>query len=252
MNNCIIIPARYNSKRLPGKPLIKLINNLLIGETIKNLKKKIDIKNIFVCTDSLRVAKYLKGIVSNEVIIIKKQCLNGTERCSWALEKIKKNYDYVTIISCDMPLIEAKIIKSLEKKAFDKKNIADGYTVHVKITDKKILNNHNVAKIVTSKNNRVLYISRTKIPSLGKFVSGKFFSHHGIVMLKKEVLKKYKYLKNTNLQIMEDNEWLKLIENDYLIKSYLTKEIHPEINTHKDLNNFFKIKDIDNFKKNLI
>ena len=41
MNNCVIIPARYNSKRLPGKPLIYLTENLLIGETIKNLKKKI-------------------------------------------------------------------------------------------------------------------------------------------------------------------------------------------------------------------
>ena len=240
MNNCIIIPARYNSKRLPGKPLIKLTYNLLIGETIKNLKKKIDVKNIFVCTDNLRVAKHLKGIIPNPAIIIKKQCLNGTERCSWALEKIKKNYDYVTIVSCDMPLIDSKIIKDLEKKAFDNKNIADGYTVHVKITDKKVLNNSNVAKIVTSKSNRVLYLSRSRIPSLDKFVSGKFFSHHGIVMLKKEVLKKYKYLKNTNLQIMEDNEWLKLIENDYLIKSYQIKKIHPEINTKKDLNDFFK------------
>ena len=118
----------------------------------------------------------------------------------------------------------------------------DVYTVHVKITDKKVLNNNNVAKIVTSKSNRVLYLSRNRIPSLDKFVNGKFFSHHGIVMLKKEVLKKYKYLKNTNLQIMEDNEWLKLIENDYLIKSYQTKEMHPEINTKKDLNNFLKIK----------
>jgi len=249
MNNCVIIPARYNSKRLPGKPLIQLNENPLIGETIKYLKKKIDIKDIFVCTDSLKVAKYLKGIISNPAIIIKKKCLNGTERCSWALEKIKKNYDYVTIVSCDMPLVDSKIIKYLEKKAFDNKNIADGYTVHVKITDKKVLSNSNVAKIVTSKSNRVLYLSRNRIPSLDKFVSGKFFSHHGIVMLKKEVLKKYKYLKNTNLQIMEDNEWLKLIENDYLIKSYPTKEMHPEINTKKDLNDFFKIKKIYNFKK---
>ena len=73
MNNCVIIPARYNSKRLPGKPLIKLTYNLLIGETIKNLKKKIDVKNIFVCTDNLKVAKYLKGIIPNPAIIIKKQ-----------------------------------------------------------------------------------------------------------------------------------------------------------------------------------
>ena len=238
MKNCIIIPARYDSKRLPGKPLIKLENDLLVFETIKRLKKKINIKDIFVCTDNLKVANYLKDKIFNKVIIIKKKCLNGTERCSWAIEKIKKKYDYITIISCDMPLIDPEVILFLEKKALDKQNNADGYTVHVKAHNKEILYNKNVAKIVLSKSNRVLYLSRSGIPSPNKFIKDKFFTHHGIVMLKKVVLKKYKYLKNTNLQIIEDNEWLKLIENDYIIKSYLTKRMYPEINTKKDLNNF--------------
>ena len=68
MNNCIIIPARYNSKRLPGKPLIKLIDNLLIGETIKNLKKKIDIKNIFCSSLSFNTYYLFSNFLSPTLV----------------------------------------------------------------------------------------------------------------------------------------------------------------------------------------
>ena len=60
------------------------------------------------------------------------------------------------------------------------------------------------------------------------------YSHHGPVCLKKEHLKNYKNLKNTNAQISEDNEWLKIIENGYKIKSILAKNITREINNKND------------------
>ena len=242
MKNCIIIPARYNSKRLPGKPLININGEPLIVRTIKKLKKKFDIKNIYVCTDNKKVADVLKNVIKGNTIIIKKNCLNGAERCSWAFEKINKKYDYATIVSCDMPFINSDIIKTLEYKATNDKSNADGFTVHAKISDHRITREKAIAKIVVSKNNRILYLSRAGIPYPKNFIEGKFFSHHGIVMLKKDVLKKYKYLNNTSLQLIEDNEWLKLIEHDYVINSYLHKKIKPEINTRKDIKEFFPIK----------
>jgi len=63
-----------------------------------------------------------------------------------------------------------------------------------------------------------------------------------LVLLKREILLKYVKLKNTPLQLKEDNEWLKLIENDYKIYSYLNKFIKPEINTTVDLKKYFPVK----------
>ena len=221
----------------------------MISTTIKSLTKKINIKDIFVCTDNIEVFNHLKNKIYNVPILIKRPCLNGTERCSLAFEKIKKKYNYATIISCDLPSINPRVIEFLEKKASNKKNNADGYTVHAEIFNKEILKDFSTAKIVVSKKNRILYISRAGIPYPKQFVKGKFFSHHGIVMLKAEVLKKYKYLKNTNLQLIEDNEWLKLIENEYIIKSYLSQHMQPEINTKKDLYNYLKLQKNKNLPK---
>ena len=242
MKNCIIIPARFNSKRIPGKPLLNLKGKPLIIKTIEKLKKKINLEHIYVCTDDKKVAEIVDKKIINKSIIIKKYCLNGTERCSLALKKIKKKYRYVTIVSCDMPFIEADVIKNIEKKFKINQNNTDGVTVHCKINDKRILKEINIAKITVSKNNRILYITRSAIPYSKKFFKGKFFSHHGIMMLKWNVLKEYIKLKNTSLQILEDNEWLKFIENDYILRSYEYKKLKPEINTKKDIKKFFPIK----------
>ena len=242
MKNCIIIPARMNSKRIPGKPLLKLKGKPLLIKTIERLKKKISLDHIYVCTDDKIVANVVDKIITNKSIIINEYCLNGSERCSLALNKIKKKYDYATIVSCDMPFLDADVIKYIEKKFKLIKKNTDGVTVHCKINDKKILKETDIAKIIFSKSNKILYITRSGIPYSKKFTKNKFFSHHGIMMLKWNVLKRYKNLKNTNLQILEDNEWLKLIENDYILRSYEYKRLKPEINTKKDIKKYFPLK----------
>jgi CMP-2-keto-3-deoxyoctulosonic acid synthetase len=62
------------------------------------------------------------------------------------------------------------------------------------------------------------------------------------MLLKRKVLLDYKTIANTPLQLKEDNEWLKLIENEYRIFSFLNHSIKPEINTKDDLKNYFPVK----------
>ena len=137
-----------------------------------------------------------------------------------------------------MPFIKFSIIKFLEKKFSNENKFISGATVHTNIKDKKKLYNRSIAKIILSNSNRIIYLSRSKIPSSKQFTKNKFFSHHGIVILRKKTLLNYNKLKNSFLQKAEDNEWLKLIENDYIIKSYLSKNIFPEINTYQDINKY--------------
>ena len=148
-----------------------------------------------------------------------------------ALKKIKK-IKYVTIVSCDMPFIEADVIKNIEKKFKINQNNTDGVTVHCKINDKRILKEINIAKITVSKITE-FFILLVHNPLFKKFFKGKFFSHHGIMMLKWNVLKEYIKLKNTSLQILEDNEWLKLIENDYILRSYEYKNLNLRLTQKK-------------------
>lgn len=137
-----------------------------------------------------------------------------------------------------MPFLDAKLIKLLIKNFKKKKR--DFLTVHTKIRDKEVLNSKHTAKIALTKSNRILYLSRSRIPFLVKRGIS-HYSHHGLVMVRSKVLKKYFYLKQENYQKGEDNEWMKLVENDYVGDSILVQKIKPEINTKKDLKKYFPI-----------
>ena len=235
---CIIIPARLKSKRLPNKPLLMLKKKTLIEHTLNGIGNNINPEDIYIFTDSnfaknkirLAINKKYKNIFS-----IKKRCYNGTERSSHGMSFIKKNYNGYLILSCDFFSIKWKLIKMIFSlfKNISGNNLFAGTTAHVKIKDKKVLSDKSVMKVVMSKTNEILYLSRNQIPSnYKKKVNA--YSHHGPVCLKKEHLTNYKNLKNTNAQISEDNEWLKIIENGYKIKSILAKNITREINNKND------------------
>ena len=243
MTICVIIPARLKSRRLFNKPLFKINNESIINLTIKKILKIYPKKNIFVATDSKLVAKSCGHLV-NSTIISKKKFLNGTERSSHAVDKIKKNYSGFLIISCDMPFLNYKILKYLEEKynKYYRKNLKTIFTIHSETNDKRDIENKNIAKIVIGNNDEILYFSRNIIPSnIQKLKGQKFLTHHGIVMMNRENLSIYKKLKNTKLQMSEDNEWLKFIENGLRIKSFLVKKINPEINTIKDVKKLIKV-----------
>ena len=100
-------------------------------------------------------------------------------------------------------------------------------------------NDKNIAKLVAEQNGDILYMSRKQIPS--NKLNNKFcLTHHGPVCVKIKYLNKYKYLKNTPLQIAEDNEWLKFIEHGFKIRSRIVKKIAQEVNVKKDLNFYRK------------
>lgn len=236
MSICVIVPARVKSRRIPNKPLVKISKkDFLLLRTFKKILKKFAQEDVYIATDSKKVLTTMRQYSKN-IILINRNCLNGTERCSYALEKIKKKYKYYLIISCDMPFLSDKIFSFFRKKIKILKSF-DGITIHANITNPKILNNKNVAKITLKKDKIIETISRLEIKN-----NKKNFTHHGLVLLKRKVLLNYKKIKNTPLQLKEDNEWLKLIENSYKIFSFLNYSIKPEINTKNDLKKYFPIR----------
>ena len=82
-------------------------------------------------------------------------------------------------------------------------------------------------------------MSRNLVPS--KLLENKYwYSHHGPVCIKMNILKKYRLMKNTKFQMVEDNEWLKIIEHGYKLRSIEVKNISQEINIRSDLNFYRK------------
>lgn len=235
MKICVAIPARYDSFRLPGKPLLKINKKEILLRTYEGVKKVFKDEDIYVFTDRQLVKKKLSKKIFN-IIVSKKKFTNGTERIAASLKKIKKKYKAILIIACDNSFVKKtsilKVIKVFNK--IKRNNNYIGATIHKKNNVTKFFKDKSVAKIVLNKSNDVMYISRSAIPY--KLINNNFFyTHHGIVLIKTNFLKKYLKIKNSTFQIAEDNEWLKFIEYGYKIKSSLVNDISLEINTTKDL-----------------
>ena len=232
---CAIIPARYKSKRLPGKPLIKLFNKEPLLLTYEKIKKIISEEDIYVFTDSMKVKNKLDKKIKN-IVLFKGKFNNGTERAAFGLKYIKKSYKATMLISCDNPFIkESSIKKCIEAyRVIKNNNIYCGSTIHTKNNKLNIYKNKNIAKIVLDKKNDVMYLSRSPIPY--NYEKNRYYlTHHGPVCLKINNLKMYYKLQNTPLQIAEDNEWLKMLEYGFKIRSSLVNSINREINTVDDL-----------------
>ena len=158
MTFCIIIPARFKSKRLPGKPLIKINNETLIEKTYKNLIKRINKKDIFITSDSMLVLNSMKKHTNN-LILVNNYCRNGTERSSHALKNIPKKYKHILICSCDMPFLsEESLDYIISKKIVLKNNKLAGITLHAKIYSKQTYQDHSTAKIILNKKNEIQFL----------------------------------------------------------------------------------------------
>ena len=140
MNFLCVIPARYASSRLPGKPLLKIDNKSVIERTYNSVLKSkyFDQTNTVVVSDDDRIINEIKNI-GGLTEKITEECLNGTERICIMLEKDPKYLQYNTILNVqgDEPFIDPNTIdKCMEEydKNFQNGLVLPCVTAHFKIT----------------------------------------------------------------------------------------------------------------------
>ncbi len=204
----IVIPARYNSSRLPGKPLIKILGVPMIIRTYNQCRKVVAKDKIFIATDDKRIQKLCK-INNLNCILTSKNCLTGTDRISEVSKKIKA--DFYINIQGDEPICDVGDIKKLIKTAKRYPNrIINGYT---KIIDKKLFFSKHIPKVVFRKDGRLLYQSRSPIPinKKGNFLHA--WRQVCIYSLPYKALKIFsKHKKKTILENIEDCELIRFLE----------------------------------------
>tara|TARA_B100001057_G_C22733043_1_gene904626 strand:+ start:409 stop:1131 length:723 start_codon:yes stop_codon:yes gene_type:complete len=155
----LIIPARFESSRFPGKPLA-LINGIsMLERTFLQCKKAFDHKSIYVATDDIRIMKFCKEKKIN-AIQTSKRCLTGTDRVAEVAKKIQA--DTYLNVQGDEPLFNPLDIKKLiSESKKNPSNILCGYTL---IKDKSLFFDSQIPKVVFDKKFNLLYMSRNPIP----------------------------------------------------------------------------------------
>ncbi|KAJ6423394.1 hypothetical protein OIU84_024359 [Salix udensis] len=213
-----IIPARYASSRFEGKPLVNILGKPMIQRTWERAKLASTLDHIIVATDDEKIAECCRGFGA-DVVMTSESCRNGTERCNEALQKLDKKYDVVVNIQGDEPLIEPEIIDGIVKALQAAPDAV--FSTAVTALKPEDAFDPNRVKCVVDNRGYAIYFSRGLIPynKTGK-VNPQFpyMLHLGIQSYDSKFLKIYPELQPTPLQLEEDLEQLKVLENGYKMK----------------------------------
>ena len=146
MNYYLVIPARYSSKRFPGKPLVNICGIPMIIRTFNQCKKVVPISKILVATDDKRIRRVCEEN-KIKVVMTSKNCLTGTDRIAEVSKKFKANF-YLNVQG-DEPLCNPSDLKKLLRFAIKNPNkIINGYT---EIKDIRLFKSGHIPKVVLEK-----------------------------------------------------------------------------------------------------
>lgn len=230
-----IIPARYESSRFPGKPLALISGKTLLQRTFERAKLCSLFDEVFIATDDKRIEEHAIKIDA-KVIMTSQYCINGTERITEAITKVRniQKDDIIVNVQGDHPLISSQTIESTIK-ILESDDVAVMSTAATLLTDRDEICSPHIVKVIFDKNNYALYFSRSPIPFTKNFDKTKFYYHVGIYAYRANFLKNLANLSPTNNQISEDLEQLKVLEHGYRIKVALVQEKPLGVDTPQDL-----------------
>ncbi len=231
-----VIPARYESSRFPGKPLIDLKGKSMIQRVYEGAKRSSLLSEVIVATDDERIVRAVEAF-GGKVEMTAAHHTSGTDRCGEILHR-NSGYDIVLNIQGDEPLVSAQQIDEL-LSAFDDKDVQIA-TLGISEVSEDDKANPNRIKLVKNKKNNALYFSRSAIPN--EVHSSKadaehfpFMRHIGLYAYRSEVLKELVHLEKTHLEKVESLEQLRWLFHGYSIRIVETKIETPNIDVPADV-----------------
>ena len=231
MKKLAIIPARYESSRFPGKPLIDLLGKTMIQRVYEGVEKSQLFDAIVVATDDQRIVDEVRSF-QGEVVLTQDTHESGTERCGEVVEQYS-DFDIVVNIQGDEPLIEKEQLRVL-LEAFKDKEVEIATIASPKVSQEDVLNPNRI-KVVTNHQSNALYFSRSPIPYVLKQNEYPFLRHIGLYAFRLPVLQKLVKLPPTILEKTESLEQLRWLYHGYKIGVVETDIETPNIDAPEDV-----------------
>jgi 3-deoxy-manno-octulosonate cytidylyltransferase (CMP-KDO synthetase) len=225
MTAIVIIPARYNSTRFPGKPLYPLKGLPLIQHVYKNAKRARLAEEVIVATDNEAIFEKVTTF-GGKAIMTDKKHPSGTDRIAEVAASV--SHDVIVNVQADEPLIQPEMIDDVIGLLDDRR--ASIGTLAKKIKDPAEVMNPNVVKVVFDRDWFALYFSRAPIPfhrdewkdileiRNSKIEIQNFYKHVGIYSYRRDVLLSLAAMEQTELEKTEKLEQLRALENGMKIK----------------------------------
>jgi 3-deoxy-manno-octulosonate cytidylyltransferase (CMP-KDO synthetase) len=207
-----VIPARYASTRLPGKPLLNETGKYLIQHVYESVRRCPDLDRVLVATDDDRILQAVRSF-GGEAVMTSTHHPTGTDRIAEAVREL----DCAKVINVqgDEPDLESSLITTLIG-LLDAAEMATLATPFKRPEDAMISSR---VKVVIDRHHNALYFSRSRIPyANGNGTTSPALLHLGLYGYTKSFLQRYVTLDRTALEQAERLEQLRALEHGYKIK----------------------------------
>ena len=240
MNAVIIIPARYASSRLPGKPLLKATGKFLIQHCYEQARQAKRASCVIVATDDVRIAEAVRSF-GGAVAMTRVDHVSGTDRIAEVSESL--DAEVIVNLQGDEPQIDPASLDLLIGLVADSNALMA--TLAVPILDDATYRNPNVVKVVRDDDGRALYFSRSAIPMVRDgspdFTSGQFLQHLGVYAYRRDTLLSLARTPAHPLELAEKLEQLRALATGIAIQVGVVPIGHRGIDTPEDYAEFVKV-----------
>lgn len=236
MRAVAVIPARYQSTRLPGKMLLAETGKYLVQHVYEQALSARRPEEVIVATDDERILSAATSFGA-KTALTRKDHRTGTERVAEAAEGLEA--DIVVNVQGDEPLIEPALIDKLVETLADGEAQVSVGTAAYRFCDSERAADPNLVKLVVDRKWNALYFSRNPLPSYQKDRSERtYLGHVGIYAYRRDFLLKLMRMEATELEKAEKLEQLRILENGYDIRVVLTEQAYSGIDTREDYDRF--------------
>ncbi|MBE3135599.1 MAG: 3-deoxy-manno-octulosonate cytidylyltransferase [Acidobacteria bacterium] len=228
-----VIPARYASTRLPGKPLVDIMGKPMIQHVYENAARSKTLEQLIVATDDERIMAVVAGF-GGRAVLTSRDHNTGTDRVAEVVRGL--DVEVVVNIQGDEPFVRPGMIDEVVQPLLDDPELPMCTSMH-EITDTADFDNPNVVKVVIDLAGNALYFSRSLVPYPRKSEGHRAFEHIGMYAYRKVFLLKYAGLPQTPLEKLESLEQLRVIEHGYRLRVVETRQdyIPLSVDTPEDL-----------------
>jgi 3-deoxy-manno-octulosonate cytidylyltransferase (CMP-KDO synthetase) len=213
----LVIPARYGSTRLPGKPLVSLAGKPMIQRVYERAKLAKRADRVIVATDDERIVKAVQEF-GGEARMTRPEHRTGTERV--AEVAAHEAGDVFVNVQGDEPLLDPEAVDTAVDALLNEPQAAIA-TVSTPIRTPGDIMDPNVCKVVLDFDDNALYFSRAPIPwvrDTGGHVQARHLKHLGLYVFRRDALLEYPTLPQGELERIEQLEQLRWLENGWKIR----------------------------------
>ena len=230
MKSIIIIPARYASSRLPGKPLADILGKPMIQHVYDKALQVPEASEVFVATDDQRIFDAVVAF-GGRVLMTSVDHPSGTDRLVEVMQQVPA--DIYLNVQGDEPLIRPSDLSLLLREMQRDESAQVGTLCHTIDADEA--EDPNSVKVIRDHNNNAIYFSRSLIPYPRNKEFARYFKHVGTYAYRRDVLASYADLPDSQLEQSESLEQLRLLSAGVSIRVLEVEPTGPGVDTPKCL-----------------